>query len=122
MTLDLDPPPPRAASRSAAALPIRPRRLRRTPALRALVRETRLHPAMLVAPLFVRSGSNVREPISSMPGQARLSPDLAAEEVARLAGLGVGGVDHLIADPDSLTSRRAELHRVAPKPRPRRLG
>ncbi len=92
MTLDLDAPPPRAASRSAEALPIRPRRLRRTPALRALVRETRLHPAMLVAPLFVRSGSNVREPISSMPGQARLSPDLAAEEVARLAGLGVGGV------------------------------
>jgi len=47
---------------------------------------------MLVAPLFVCPGSNVREPISSMPGQARLSPDLAAEEVARLAGLGVGGV------------------------------
>jgi porphobilinogen synthase len=47
---------------------------------------------MLVAPLFVRPGSNVREPISSMPRQARLSPDLAAEEVARLAGLGVGGV------------------------------
>jgi porphobilinogen synthase len=92
MTLDLDAPPPRAASGSAAALTIRPRRLRRTPALRALVRETRLHPAMLVAPLFVRPGSNVREPISSMPGQARLSPDLAAEEVARLAGLGVGGV------------------------------
>jgi len=92
MTLDLDESPPRAASRSTAALPIRPRRLRRTPALRALVRETRLHPAMLVAPLFVRPGSNVREPISSMPGQARLSADLAAEEVARLAGLGVGGV------------------------------
>ena len=92
MTLDLDAPPPRAASRSAEALPIRPRRLRRTPALRRLVRETRIHPAMLVAPLFVRSGSNVREPISSMPGQARLSPDLATEEVARLAGLGVGGV------------------------------
>ena len=92
MTLDLDAPPPRAASRAAAALPIRPRRLRRTPALRALVRETRLHPAMLVAPMFVRPGSNIREPIASMPGQARLSADLAAEEVARLAGLGVGGV------------------------------
>jgi porphobilinogen synthase len=47
---------------------------------------------MLVAPLFVRSGAGIREPISSMPGQARLSPDLAAEEAARLAGLGVGGV------------------------------
>jgi len=73
-------------------LQVRPRRLRRTPALRALVRETRLHPAMLVAPLFVRPGSGIREPIDSMPGQARLSPDVAAEEAARLADLGVGGV------------------------------
>jgi porphobilinogen synthase len=40
----------------------------------------------------VRPGSGVREPIDSMPGQARLSPDLAAEEAARLAQLGVGGV------------------------------
>jgi len=47
---------------------------------------------MFVAPLFVRSGSGVREPIASMPGQARLSPDLAAGEAARLADLGVGGV------------------------------
>jgi porphobilinogen synthase len=47
---------------------------------------------MLVAPLFVRPGSGVREPIASMPGQARLSPDVAAEEAARLAELGVGGV------------------------------
>jgi porphobilinogen synthase len=47
---------------------------------------------MLVAPLFVRPGSGVREPITSMPSQARLSPDLAAEEAGRLAELGVGGV------------------------------
>ena len=47
---------------------------------------------MLVAPMFVRPGSGIREPISSMPGVARLSPDVAAEEAARLAGLGVGGV------------------------------
>ena len=73
-------------------LQVRSRRLRRTPALRALVRETRLHPAMLVAPLFVRPGSGIREPIDSMPGQARLSPDVAAEEAARLADLGVGGI------------------------------
>ncbi len=51
------------------------RRLRRTPALRALVRETRLDPAMLVAPIFVRPGRGVREPIGSMPGQERLSVD-----------------------------------------------
>jgi porphobilinogen synthase len=70
----------------------RPRRLRRTPALRALVRETWLHPSMLVAPLFVHPGSSRREAIGSMPGQARLSPDLAAQEAVRLAELGVGGV------------------------------
>jgi porphobilinogen synthase len=47
---------------------------------------------MLVAPLFVQPGVSRRDPIDSMPGQARLSPDLAAEEAARLAELGVGGV------------------------------
>ena len=92
MTLDLEAPPSSALPATSASLPVRPRRLRRTPALRALVRETRLHPSMLVAPLFVRPGRGVREPIGSMPGQARLSPDLAAEEAARLAELGVGGV------------------------------
>jgi porphobilinogen synthase len=92
MTLDLEAPPSSAQTASRVSLPVRPRRLRRTPALRALVRETHLHPAMLVAPLFVRPGSAIREPIASMPGQARLSPDLAAEEAGRLAELGVGGV------------------------------
>jgi porphobilinogen synthase len=92
MTLELEAPTRIAAVGSARPLAIRPRRLRRTPALRALVRETRLHPAMLVAPLFVRPGAGVREPIASMPGVARLSPDVAAEEAARLAELGVGGV------------------------------
>lgn len=70
----------------------RGRRLRRTAALRAMVRETRLDPSMLVAPLFVRSGMAIREAIGSMPGVARLSPDLAISEAARLASLGVGGV------------------------------
>jgi len=92
MTFDLEAPSSSTSSRSTTSLLVRPRRLRRTPALRALVRETRLHPSMFVAPLFVCPGSGVREPIASMPGQARLSPDLAAEEAARLAELGVGGV------------------------------
>lgn len=70
----------------------RARRLRRTPALRALAQETHLAPAQLVAPLFVRPGSSIREPIASMPGHARLSPDLAAREAASLAELGVGSV------------------------------
>jgi porphobilinogen synthase len=70
----------------------RPRRLRTTPHLRALVRETRLHPQMLVAPLFVRPGRGVREPIGSLPGHARLSVDETVNEARRLAALGIGGV------------------------------
>jgi len=71
---------------------VRLRRLRRTPALRSLVRETRLDPAMLVAPLFVQPGSGVRVAIDAMPGVYRMSPDVAAQESERLASLGVGGV------------------------------
>jgi porphobilinogen synthase len=67
----------------------RGRRLRRTPAIRSLVAETRLHPDQLIAPLFVREGLGRREPIASMPGQSRLSPDLAVEEAASLAEVGV---------------------------------
>jgi porphobilinogen synthase len=93
MTLDIAARPGVGTGVSPSSPPaMRLRRLRRTPALRALVRETRLHPAMLVAPLFVRPGVGVREPIGSMPGVARLSPDVAADEASRLADLGVGGV------------------------------
>jgi porphobilinogen synthase len=70
----------------------RGRRLRASAPLRTLVRETRLDPAHLVAPLFVVSGSGRREEIPSLTGHARLSPDLALAEVDRLARLGVGGV------------------------------
>ena len=70
----------------------RGRRLRRTPALRALVRETRLDPAMLVAPLFVRPGHGVREEIGSMPGQHRLSVDELGREAERLLATGVRSV------------------------------
>ncbi|HEY3522704.1 MAG TPA: porphobilinogen synthase [Candidatus Limnocylindrales bacterium] len=86
--------PPRTSTRGTrpSGPRDRPRRLRASPAIRALVRETRLHPSMLVAPIFVRLGSGVREPIASLPGQSRLSPDEAEREAERLAGLGVGGV------------------------------
>lgn len=70
----------------------RPRRLRRTPALRRLVRETRLTPAQLLAPLFIVSGRDRRQPIESMAGQSRLSPDLALEKARELAARGVGGL------------------------------
>ena len=58
--------------------PQRPRRLRRTPALRRLARETRLDPANLIAPLFVELGTGVRTPLPSLPGQFRWSPDTVA--------------------------------------------
>ena len=91
--IELRTPPNRAAaSPDEPARPVRPRRLRRTAALRDLVRETRLHPSMLIAPLFVQPGTGVRVPIGSMPGVSRVSPDVAADETARLAGLGIGGV------------------------------
>ena len=70
----------------------RPRRLRSSPALRALVRETRLHPSQLIAPLFVMSGRDRRHPIASLKGHSRLTPDLALQEARRLADLGVGGI------------------------------
>ena len=68
------------------------RRLRYHPAIRRLVRETRLSPANLILPLFVRPGENVREEISAMPGNCQLSPDLLADEIRQAAQLGLGGV------------------------------
>ena len=70
----------------------RPRRLRSTEGIRALVRETRLDPASLIAPLFAVPGEGVRRPISSMPGVAQTSIDELVRDVAELKGLGVGGV------------------------------
>jgi porphobilinogen synthase len=71
---------------------LRLRRLRRTPALRRLARETRLSPEQLLCPLFVRPGAGVREPIRSMPGQFRLSVDELVREARALSELGIGGV------------------------------
>ena len=70
----------------------RPRRTRRTEALRALVRETRIHPRQLVAPLFVFPGQGLREPVGSMPGVERVTPDEAVKDARALAALGIGGV------------------------------
>jgi porphobilinogen synthase len=81
-----------AVERSVSKTTERPRRLRASPALRNLVRETRLHPGQLIAPLFVVAGSERRQEIESLKGHARMSPDLALREAHRLAELGVGGV------------------------------
>ena len=67
----------------------RPRRLRATPAIRRMVRETKLTPDDLIYPLFVVEGQGVKEPIDSLAGQFHLSPDMAAKEaeVAWKAGV-----------------------------------
>jgi porphobilinogen synthase len=70
----------------------RPRRLRRSEALRRLVRETRVTVEQLVQPLFVVPGSGVEKPIESMPGISQLSVDRSAEECRHLADLGVPAV------------------------------
>jgi porphobilinogen synthase len=70
----------------------RMRRLRRTPALRSLVRETHLTPSALVYPLFLCPGRGIRKPIGSMPGVYNLSIDEALKEAAECASLGIGGV------------------------------
>src|ERR1017187_4625816 len=70
----------------------RPRRLRQSPQLRALVRETELSVGALVAPLFVREGSRLRKPIKSMPGQFQLAVDELVKESERTAKLGVPAV------------------------------
>jgi porphobilinogen synthase len=70
----------------------RPRRLRRSDALRRLVRETRVATEQLVQPLFVVPGRGVERPVDSMPGVAQLSVDRAAEECRQLADLGVPAV------------------------------
>jgi porphobilinogen synthase len=68
------------------------RRLRRTPALRRLVAETRLSVDDLVAPLFVREGIDEPRPIASLPGQVQHTRESLRKEVAELAGLGVPAV------------------------------
>ena len=70
----------------------RPRRLRRTAALRDLVRETTLEPSDVVQPLFVVPGEGTRNPISSMPGVEQISVDLLGGEARELAALGVQAV------------------------------
>jgi porphobilinogen synthase len=70
----------------------RPRRLRRSPVLRDMVRETRLAPTDLVYPLFVRHGKGIRTPIGSMPEQFHLSPDTLVEEVGAAIEDGVRAV------------------------------
>ena len=71
---------------------IRPRRLRRTPAVRALARETHLAPSQLVLPVFVREGLTEAQPILSMPGVVQHPLSEVGRVAARVAEAGLGGI------------------------------
>jgi len=87
--------------RYAPRVLIRPRRNRRSPALRRLVRETRLTADDLVLPLFVQEGERLVSPIASMPGHARLSIDRIVEKAGEAAALGIPGVALFPVVPDT---------------------
>jgi len=95
------------------------RRLRRTPALRAMVRETSLSPADFIWPVFVMAGTDAQEPIPSMPGVERLTVDRVAAAARRAHALGIPAMclfpytaqEHrtedcaMAWDPDNLSNR-----------------
>lgn len=70
----------------------RPRRLRTTPAVRRLVAQTRLHPADLVLPMFVRDGIDRPQPVSSMPGVLQHTPGSLVDAAREAVTAGVGGI------------------------------
>jgi porphobilinogen synthase len=71
---------------------VRPRRLRSTPAMRRLVAETRLHPAELILPVFVREGVSEPVPISAMPGVVQHTRDTLRKAAVEAAEAGLGGL------------------------------
>ena len=85
------------------------RRLRRNPTLRRMVRETHLHIDDLIMPLFVRSGSGVRRPIASLPGNYQLSPDTLVEEGKAIEDCGVPAVI-LFGIPDEKDAMGSEAY------------
>ncbi|NOK09764.1 MULTISPECIES: porphobilinogen synthase [Corallococcus] len=87
----------------------RPRRLRRSAALRDMVRETRLSPTDFIYPLFVVEGRDVRRPISSMPGIFNLSLEHAVKEAKHAKSLGVPSVI-LFGIPDHKDARGTQAY------------
>jgi len=87
---------------------VRPRRNRLNAQIRGLVRETALDPGRLIYPLFVQEGEGKRTPISSMPGQARLSIDLLVETASQAFAVGVPGVALFPAIEDALKDPRGK--------------
>ncbi|MER0241463.1 porphobilinogen synthase [Streptomyces sp. HSW2009] len=70
----------------------RPRRLRTTPAMRRMVAETRLHPAELILPAFIREGISEPAPISAMPGVVQHTRDTLRKAAAEAVAAGVGAI------------------------------
>ena len=83
---------PSIHTQTSLKLTRRLRRLRRSPSMRALVRETRLSPEMFVLPLFVCEGEGVRREVPSMPGVCNLSVDEAVKEAAAAQADGIHSV------------------------------
>jgi len=71
---------------------IRPRRLRRTPAIREMIRETALSTKDFIFPLFVKHGRGRKDPISSMPGQYQFSVDTIVKEAEEIWSLGIQSI------------------------------
>ena len=95
---------------------VRPRRLRRTEALRRVVRETRLDPAQFLWPLFVRGGTGIRTPIGSMPGVEQTSVDELLRDAERAVAHGVGGIllFGIPAEKDAIGSSAWDPHGPVP--------
>src|SRR3990167_479635 len=71
---------------------VRPRRLRRTPALRSFLQENTVTVSDLVLPLFIKAGNNVKNPIASMPGHFQFSLDHLPAEIAEIQSLKIPAV------------------------------
>jgi porphobilinogen synthase len=81
-----------SSSVNSPSLHLRPRRLRRTAALRRMVRETQLSPDDFIYPLFIRHGKDIQQSIKSMPGQSQWSVDRVVGEVRTASRLGIPAV------------------------------
>jgi len=86
----------------------RPRRNRKSAAIRQLIQETYLHPQDLIYPCFVIDGQRRRDPIASLPGIARLSLDLLLKEVERVAERGIQAITLFPVIPRELKNERGE--------------
>jgi hypothetical protein len=94
----------------------RPRRLRRREPLRRMLRETHLRPEDLIYPMFAAPGSRVRQEVPSMPGVARLSPDLLVDEAKAALDLGVPAV-LLFGIPEKKDEKLRAYRKLGPRKR-----